>query len=305
MKGLVTPASLDLFDFVYENPIQQMRSPGLNREDDLSRVVAQGTPRYFDASLFGESHLATGSGKGPGSCMQNSILTRQILQSAPGSSDNPSAFENSLNLAARRNSEVDSHNVTRNASQQGPLPFSLPALGWQVFLEPLQKLFKNQEGNLNTFIKAQHVIQIHRALLNPQKRSVQPTELYLLLVTITWGALLDTEVNTPVKADLADAVEDMTKLLFRHADSVDKLLALVAMLCLAEKMNQKELHALILGCAGTASSLKLQMRSVVHATCLSEEQAAQVGQAIRVLYCIDKSYALRWQTLPKRYRGIG
>ncbi|KAI1684881.1 hypothetical protein KJE20_05165 [Pyrenophora tritici-repentis] len=222
MKGLVTPASLDLFDFVYENPIQQMRSPGLNREDDLSRVVAQGTPRYFDASLFGESHLATGSGK-------------------------------------------------------------------EAFQEP---------GGLNTFIKAQHVIQIHRALLNPQKRSVQPTELYLLLVTITWGALLDTEVNTPVKADLADAVEDMTKLLFRHADSVDKFLALVAMLCLAEKMNQKELHALILGCAGTASSLKLQMRSVVHATCLSEEQAAQVGQAIRVLYCIDKSYALRWQTLP-------
>ncbi|EDU43481.1 conserved hypothetical protein [Pyrenophora tritici-repentis Pt-1C-BFP] len=153
MKGLVTPASLDLFDFVYENPIQQMRSPGLNREDDLSRVVAQGTPRYFDASLFGESHLATGSGK-------------------------------------------------------------------EAFQEP---------GGLNTFIKAQHVIQIHRALLNPQKRSVQPTELYLLLVTITWGALLDTEVNTPVKADLADAVEDMTKLLFRHADSVDKFLALVAM----------------------------------------------------------------------------
>ncbi|KAA8621045.1 hypothetical protein PtrV1_05546 [Pyrenophora tritici-repentis] len=161
--------------------------------------------------------------------------------------------------------------------------------GEEAFQEP---------GGLNTFIKSQHVIQIHRAVLNPPERSVQPTELSLLLVTITWGALLDTEFNSSVKANLATAVEDMTKLLFRYTDSADKFLALVAMLCLAERINQKELHALIVGCAGIASSLKLQMRSVVHATCLSEEQAAQVRQAIRVLYCIDKSYALRWQTLP-------
>ncbi|KAI1521561.1 hypothetical protein PtrSN001A_012110, partial [Pyrenophora tritici-repentis] len=124
----------------------------------------------------------------------------------------------------------------------------------------IHKAFQ-EPGGLNTFIKAQHVIQIHRVVLDPQKRSVQPTELSLLLVTITWGALLDTEFNSPVKADLADAVEDMKKLIFRHVDSINKFLALVAMLCLAEKMNQKEIHALILGCAGTASSLKLQMRS--------------------------------------------
>ncbi|CAE7002841.1 hypothetical protein PTTW11_01450 [Pyrenophora teres f. teres] len=158
--------------------------------------------------------------------------------------------------------------------------------------------FSQEPGGLNTFIDIQHIIQIHRTVLNPQGRSIHPTDLSLLLVTITWGALLDTDSGSSAKVALADDFEEMTKLLLRQADNVDKFLALVAALCLAERMNHKELYALILGCAGTASSLKIQMRTVVRASCLSEEQATRVEQALRTLYCIDKSYALRWQTLP-------
>ncbi|EFQ89070.1 hypothetical protein PTT_14805 [Pyrenophora teres f. teres 0-1] len=88
--------------------------------------------------------------------------------------------------------------------------------------------FSQEPGGLNTFIDIQHIIQIHRTVLNPQGRSIHPTDLSLLLVTITWGALLDTDSGSSAKVALADDFEEMTKLLLRQADNVDKFLALVA-----------------------------------------------------------------------------
>lgn len=70
----------------------------------------------------------------------------------------------------------------------------------------------------------QHIIEIHRTVLNPQQRLVQPTELSLLLVTITWGAILDTDLDSFTKAALADALDKITKLLIGYVDSVDKFL---------------------------------------------------------------------------------
>ncbi|CAE7016127.1 hypothetical protein PTTW11_02908 [Pyrenophora teres f. teres] len=70
------------------------------------------------------------------------------------------------------------------------------------------------------------------------------------------------------------------------------------MLCLAETMGLEDEHALILGCVGTAGSLKLHMGFVVRNSCYNTEQAGQVEKAMLMLYCIDKSYALRWKSIP-------
>ena len=70
----------------------------------------------------------------------------------------------------------------------------------------------------------QHIIQIHKTILSPRQRLISPTDLSLLLVTVTWGALFDTDSNNSAKAALADAVEEVTKLLLGHTDSVDKFL---------------------------------------------------------------------------------
>ncbi|KAL7772795.1 hypothetical protein CFE70_002758 [Pyrenophora teres f. teres 0-1] len=90
----------------------------------------------------------------------------------------------------------------------------------------------------------------------------------------------------------------MIKLLLEQPNTINKFLALVAMLCLAETMGLEDEHALILGCVGTAGSLKLHMGFVVRNSCYNTEQAGQVEKAMLMLYCIDKSYALRWKSIP-------
>lgn len=61
MESLMTPDSLNLFNFVYENPTQQIRSPKSNYEDDLSRVITQWTYDCLDANFFGQLSSTTGN----------------------------------------------------------------------------------------------------------------------------------------------------------------------------------------------------------------------------------------------------
>ncbi|KAG9379210.1 gag-pre-integrs domain containing protein [Pyrenophora tritici-repentis] len=161
----------------------------------------------------------------------------------------------------------------------------------------LQKAFQ-EPGGLNAFLSIHQILHIHRTVLGSPQTSIYVSELSLLLVAITWGALLDTSFDNSAKAALADAITEMIKLLLGQPNTINKFLALVAMLCLAETMGLEDEHALILGCVGTAGSLKLHMGPVVRSSCYNNEQVGQVEKALRMLYCIDKSYALRWKTIP-------
>ncbi|EDU51061.1 conserved hypothetical protein [Pyrenophora tritici-repentis Pt-1C-BFP] len=143
---------------------------------------------------------------------------------------------------------------------------------------------------ISTWLQTDQAKKLSRSpeVLGSPQTSIYVSELSLLLVAITWGALLDTSFDNSAKAALADAITEMIKLLLGQPNTINKFLALVAMLCLAETMGLEDEHALILGCVGTAGSLKLHMGPVV----------GQVEKALRMLYCIDKSYALRWKTIP-------
>lgn len=54
--------------------------------------------------------------------------------------------------------------------------------------------------------------------------------------------------------------------------------------------------ALILGSISTAASLSLHSEPDLRKLCANNEQAIQTKRAMWLLYCVDKSYALRWQT---------
>lgn len=57
----------------------------------------------------------------------------------------------------------------------------------------------------------------------------------------------------------------------------------------------------MLGSISTAALLSLHLESVVRSLCVSDDQAVQTNRAMWLLYCIDKSYALRWQTFSVRF----
>ncbi|KAA8617332.1 hypothetical protein PtrV1_10633 [Pyrenophora tritici-repentis] len=159
----------------------------------------------------------------------------------------------------------------------------------------LQKAFKDP-GGLSLFIKEQDVMRIQECCFDLKDRPIDVSDMSLLIVSLAWGALLDPEVSSVSRVALLDAVLETSSLLLRQESSVRQFLALVAVLCLTEKTGSDNLPALILGSISTAASLSLHLESVLHKFCVSDEQAVQTKRAIWLLYCIDKSYALRWQT---------
>lgn len=70
----------------------------------------------------------------------------------------------------------------------------------------------------------QQIIQIHRVAVDHQQRPVQLASLSLLIVAITWGALLDADFDKATKAALVDAVEEVTNRLLEQTDTVDKFI---------------------------------------------------------------------------------
>ncbi|KAJ6192148.1 hypothetical protein J3E72DRAFT_399418 [Bipolaris maydis] len=136
----------------------------------------------------------------------------------------------------------------------------------------IQKSFKELEGP-SLFIKEQDVMQIQEHFVHPEKPPIDVSDMSLLMVSLAWGALLD-----PEKFQLCY----FTKI--------------VASLSLAEKTGSENLPALILGSVSTVASLNLHLEPILRRNCVSEEQVIQAKRALWVLYCIDKSRALRWQT---------
>ncbi|EMD58200.1 hypothetical protein COCSADRAFT_176804 [Bipolaris sorokiniana ND90Pr] len=140
---------------------------------------------------------------------------------------------------------------------------------------PVEKLVQRafrELGGLNLFIKEQDVTHIQERFFDPEKLPIDVSDMSLLITSLAWGALLDPELQRCYFASM------------------------VVSLCLAEKTGSSNLPALILGSITTAASLSLHLELVLRRFCVSDEQAIQAERAMWVLYCIDKSYALRWQT---------
>ncbi|KAJ6284300.1 hypothetical protein J3E71DRAFT_171878 [Bipolaris maydis] len=162
---------------------------------------------------------------------------------------------------------------------------------------PMRKLIQSMSTiPPSLFIKEQDVMQIQEHFVHPEKPPIDVSDMSLLMVSLAWGALLDPEVSSVSQVALLDAVLEISTMLLHQNRSVRQFLALVAALSLAEKTGSENLPALILGSVSTVASLNLHLEPILRRNCVSEEQVIQAKRALWVLYCIDKSRALRWQT---------
>ncbi|EUC39654.1 hypothetical protein COCMIDRAFT_110948 [Bipolaris oryzae ATCC 44560] len=135
----------------------------------------------------------------------------------------------------------------------------------------IQKAFQDI-GSLSLFINEQDIMPIQERLFDPERPSIDVSDMSLLLTSLAWGALLDSEVALGTKSALLDA------------------------LCLFERVGSENLPAVTLASVSTVASLGLHLESALHSSCVSDEQVIQSKRAMWMLYCIDKSYALRWNT---------
>ncbi|KAJ5055165.1 hypothetical protein J3E74DRAFT_469272 [Bipolaris maydis] len=139
---------------------------------------------------------------------------------------------------------------------------------------PMGKLIRTYVWDrLSLFIKEHDVTRIQKLFFDPKKPPIEVSDMSLLIISLTWGALLEPE-----------------KL------QVCYFARIVVSLCLAEKTGSDNLLALLTGSISTAASLALHLEPSLRNFCASDEQVIQTKRAMLLLYCIDKSYALRWQT---------
>ncbi|EAT76245.1 hypothetical protein SNOG_16420 [Parastagonospora nodorum SN15] len=136
-------------------------------------------------------------------------------------------------------------------------------------------------------------METYNRLLGPEKLPVEVSDFSLLVVSLAWGALLDSDLSSTLKVALLDTVLATSRLLLQQKSSIRQFLLL-----LAEKTGSDDLIALITGSVSTATSLGLHLEPILRSFCINNEQAASVERAMWTLYCIDKSYALRWQAFP-------
>ncbi|KAH4056655.1 hypothetical protein HBH98_239600 [Parastagonospora nodorum] len=161
---------------------------------------------------------------------------------------------------------------------------------------PVQKLVQRSFEELwgpSLLIKERDVMETYNRLLGPEKLPVEVSDFSLLVVSLAWGALLDSDLSSTLKVALLDTVLATSRLLLQQKSSIRQFLLL-----LAEKTGSDDLIALITGSVSTATSLGLHLEPILRSFCINNEQAASVERAMWTLYCIDKSYALRWQAFP-------
>ncbi|KAH4101238.1 hypothetical protein HBI04_159730 [Parastagonospora nodorum] len=159
---------------------------------------------------------------------------------------------------------------------------------------PVQKLVQRTLGfRPSLLIKERDVMETYNRLLDPGKLPVEVSNFSLLVVSLAWGALLDSDLSSTLKVALLDTVLATSRLLLQQKSSIRQFLLL-----LAEKTGSDDLIALITGSVSTATSLGLHLEPILRSFCINNEQAASVERAMWTLYCIDKSYALRWQAFP-------
>ncbi|OJD33818.1 fumonisin biosynthetic transcription factor [Diplodia corticola] len=159
----------------------------------------------------------------------------------------------------------------------------------------IQTTFHEPSG-LNTFIKAALVRNIQANLHSSSTPSIHIEDISLLITTLAWGALLDHNTEGRTRTMLIDLTCDASKALCAQKDTIRKFLALVAALCFVEKVGSKIMYTLLVNSASTAAALGLHLEPTILNRCGGDEEVLQVQRAMWMLYCIEKSFALRVQT---------
>ncbi|KAF4545509.1 Fumonisin biosynthetic transcription factor [Lasiodiplodia theobromae] len=164
---------------------------------------------------------------------------------------------------------------------------------------PTERLIQTtfcEPGGLNTFLKGAFVRNIQATLNSSSKPSIRVEDISLLITTLAWGALLDHNIEDRTRTTLIDLACDASKALCAQKDTIRKFLALVAALCLVEKTGSRIMYNLLVNSASTAAALGLHLEPIILNRCGGDEEVVEVQRTMWMLYCIEKSFALRVQT---------
>ena len=74
------------------------------------------------------------------------------------------------------------------------------------------------------FVEEQDVTRVQERFLDPEKPPIHVSDMSLLIVSLTWGALLDPEVDSSASAALVDVIQEISRLLLRQNDTIHKFL---------------------------------------------------------------------------------
>ncbi|KAH6119398.1 hypothetical protein HBI64_176530 [Parastagonospora nodorum] len=94
---------------------------------------------------------------------------------------------------------------------------------------PVQKLVQRTLGfRPSLLIKERDVMETYNRLLDPEKLPVEVSDFSLLVVSLAWGALLDSDISSILKVALLDTVLATSRLLLQQKSSIRQFLLLLA-----------------------------------------------------------------------------
>jgi hypothetical protein len=73
-------------------------------------------------------------------------------------------------------------------------------------------------------IKQRDVMETYNRLIDPEEQPVEVSDFSLLVVSLAWGALLDSDVSSTLKVALLDTVLATSRLLLQQKSSVRQFL---------------------------------------------------------------------------------
>ncbi|KAE9373181.1 hypothetical protein N431DRAFT_534420 [Stipitochalara longipes BDJ] len=174
-----------------------------------------------------------------------------------------------------------------------------------LFLEnfsalPMKKLFdlcfNEPRGFLNKF-DILMLLQKHTCSEVERDQDVIPIiDVFLLGVIATWGATADINEQPSKVCAMVMQILDLRHAVVREPDSIVKFLGLVAMLQYASKVGLAQLPTILAEAVSVAQSLKLHLEAGLQDVCPVPASRVYVKRACWVLFCADKTYAMRWRT---------
>ncbi|KAL1877497.1 hypothetical protein Daus18300_002484 [Diaporthe australafricana] len=119
-----------------------------------------------------------------------------------------------------------------------------------------------------------------------------------VVVTLAaWGSLLKPDQRNPESAELIALMVEAHDSLNAEPDSVDKFLAIVAVLQLVHKLGMQHFPKLLATAVSIIQALSLHSAAALQSLCAgSPGLAARVKRACWIVFCVDKVNALRWKS---------
>ncbi|KAF3765277.1 hypothetical protein M406DRAFT_329199 [Cryphonectria parasitica EP155] len=167
-------------------------------------------------------------------------------------------------------------------------------IGWADL--PIQSLIR-MLASVKLYLEQREVLAAVN-FLQPSFRSQAAAVGRCIVVTLAaWGSLLKPDQRKPDTVELIARMGEAYDGLNAEPDSVDKFLAIVAVLQLVHKLGLKHLPKLLATAVSIIQALSLHSAAALQSLCAeSPGLAARVKRACWIVFCVDKVNALRWKS---------